>query len=141
MILADVNVLIGAFREDAEFHHVCKPWLDRIVSNGTAFGVSALVLGAVVRITTGTRPFNPPSALEDAFGFCADLLDQPQCTLIEPGEGHWSIFERLCLQTRTRGSKVTDVWYAALAIEHGCSWITLDRDFAKFPGLDWREPD
>ena len=28
-------------------------------------------------------------------------------------------------------------WYAALAIEHDCTWVTLDRDFARFPGLDW----
>lgn len=27
---------------------------------------------------------------------------------------------------------------AALAIEHGCEWITTDGDYAKFPGLRWR---
>jgi predicted nucleic acid-binding protein len=27
-----------------------------------------------------------------------------------------------------------------LAIEHGCTWITYDRDYARFPDLDWREP-
>jgi predicted nucleic acid-binding protein len=32
------------------------------------------------------------------------------------------------------------VWYAALAIEHGCTFITFDRDYARFPGLRWREP-
>jgi hypothetical protein len=35
---------------------------------------------------------------------------------------------------------VTDAWFAALAIESGCDWITLDRDFARFPGLNWRQP-
>jgi predicted nucleic acid-binding protein len=35
---------------------------------------------------------------------------------------------------------VTDVWYAALAIEHGCVWITYDHGFARFPQLAWREP-
>ena len=29
-------------------------------------------------------------------------------------------------------------WFAALAIEHGCEWVTLDRDFERFPGLRWR---
>jgi predicted nucleic acid-binding protein len=29
---------------------------------------------------------------------------------------------------------------AALAIEHGCEFITADRDFAKFAGLRWRHP-
>jgi hypothetical protein len=35
---------------------------------------------------------------------------------------------------------VTDAWFAALAIEWDCEWITLDRDFARFPGLKWRRP-
>jgi uncharacterized protein len=35
---------------------------------------------------------------------------------------------------------VTDAWLAALAIESGSQWITLDRDFARFPELDWRVP-
>ena len=30
---------------------------------------------------------------------------------------------------------------AALAIEHGCVFVTYDRDYARFPGLDWRAPD
>jgi len=40
-----------------------------------------------------------------------------------------------------RGPRVADAWFAALAIERGCTWITLDRDYARFPGLDWEEPD
>jgi hypothetical protein len=30
--------------------------------------------------------------------------------------------------------------FAALAIEAGCEWITLDGDYARFPGLKWRVP-
>jgi predicted nucleic acid-binding protein len=35
---------------------------------------------------------------------------------------------------------VSDAYLAALAIEHGCEWITTDRDFSRFPGLKWRHP-
>ena len=35
---------------------------------------------------------------------------------------------------------ITDAWYAALAIESGCEWITFDRDYARFPGLKWSLP-
>lgn len=44
------------------------------------------------------------------------------------------------METSTRGPRVTDAWFAALAIEHGCEWITMDRDFARFPGLKWSVP-
>ena len=34
-----------------------------------------------------------------------------------------------------RGNLVPDAWYAALAVESGCEWVTLDRDLAPFPEL------
>jgi toxin-antitoxin system PIN domain toxin len=140
MILPDVNVLIYAFRKDVPQHSTCRPWLDTVVSGDSRFGVSPAALSAVVRITTHSRAFKEPSAIEEAFGFCEDLINQPHCQIVEPGERHWDIFKRLCIDTETRGSRVTDAWFAALAIEWGCEWITLDRDFARFPGLRWRVP-
>jgi predicted nucleic acid-binding protein len=47
----------------------------------------------------------------------------------------------LCIDTDARGPRLTDAWFAALAIEFGCTWITVDRDFARFPGLTWRLPE
>ena len=140
MILPDVNVLIAAFRRDAAEHELCGAWLVDVVAGDARFGLSPLVLSAVVRITTNPRAFRTPSTLEDVFGFCSDLFDQPHCQLIEPGDRHWQIFSRLCIETNTRSWRVTDAWFAALAIESGCEWITLDRDFARFPGLKWSRP-
>ena len=140
MILPDVNVLIDAFRRDATQHALCRSWLDGVVTNDARFGISLVGLVAVVRITTNLRSFKVPSTLEDAFGFCEDLLGQPHCQVVEPGERHFDIFKRLCIETETRGPRVTDAWYAALAIEWGCEWISLDRDFARFPGLKWQVP-
>ena len=140
MILPDVNVLIYAFRGDAPHHELCRPWLVDVVSGEARFGLSPLVLGAVIRITTNPRVFRNPSALDEAFGFCDDLRGQPQCQIVEPGERHWDIFRRLCRETGTRGARTTDAWFAALAIEWGCEWITLDRDYARFPGLKWYAP-
>ncbi len=140
MILPDVNPLIYAFRADAPRHVVCRAWLVSVLSGDAAFGLSPLALGAVVRITTNQRTYPTPSRLEEAFRFCDYLLAHPNCQIVEPGERHWGIFERLCIATDTRGPRVTDAWFAALAIEWGCEWITFDRDFARFPGLKWQAP-
>ena len=140
MILPDVNVLIYAFRKDVPEHAVCRRWLDGVVLGDTRFGLSPLALSAVVRVTTHRRAYAVPSPLEDALGFCEDLSSQPHCQIVEPGDRHWDIFKRLCIDTNTRGTMTTDAWYAALAIEWGCEWITLDRDYARFPGLHWRTP-
>jgi toxin-antitoxin system PIN domain toxin len=140
MILPDVNVLIYAFRQDVPQHAVCRPWLADVVSSDARFGVSPLVLSAVVRVTTNPRAYRTPSTIEDAIGFCEDLLGQPHCQIVDPGERHWNIFKRLCIETDTHGSRVANAWFAALAIESGCEWITFDRDFARFPGLKWQVP-
>ncbi len=140
MILPDVNVLIYAFRPDSPRHVVGRAWLEGVVTGDARFGLSPLALNAVVRVTTDPRVFRPPSSIDEAFGFCEELLGQPHCQIVEPGERHWSIFKRLCIETATRGLHVTDAWFAALAIEWGCEWITFDRDFARFPGLKWLVP-
>ncbi len=140
MILADVNVLIYAFRQDSIRHLGAKRWLDRVVAGDARFGMSPLALSAVARITTNPRAYKEPSTIAEAFTYCDNLLNQPHCEIVEPSDRHWEIFTRLCIETGTRGARVTDAWFAALAIEHGCKWITYDRDFARFPGLDWEEP-
>jgi len=136
-----VNVLIYAFRPEVPEHPRCRQWLQDVVDGDARFGISPFALAAVVRVTTNRRAYPTPSSLDDAFGFSDYLLRQPHCQIVEPGERHWDIFRRLCIETETRGPIVTDAWYAALAIESGCEWITLDRDFARFPGLRWRLPE
>jgi uncharacterized protein len=59
--------------------------------------------------------------------------------LLHPGERHCEIFSRSSSsETNVRSKLVKDAWFAALAIERGCEWVTLDRDFGKFKGLKWR---
>ena len=140
MILPDVNVLVYAFRQDVPQHALCRRWLSDVIISDSRFGMSPLVLSAVVRITTSPRVYRMPSGIKEAFQFCDSLLGQPHCQIVEPGEQHWEIFRRLCIETETRGPRASDAWFAALAIEWGCEWITLDRDFARFPGLKWQLP-
>ncbi len=67
-------------------------------------------------------------------------MNQPNCRIVEPGPEHWRIFNNLCRTKRATGNLVQDAWWAALAIESGCEWVTSDRDFARFPGLKWSTP-
>jgi toxin-antitoxin system PIN domain toxin len=98
------------------------------------------VLAALVRISTHPGIYVQPSALEEALRFCEALLQPQTCTIVQPGDRHWSIFSQLCRDARVSGNLVQDAWFAALAIEAGCDWMTTDRDYARFPGLRWRDP-
>lgn len=140
MILTDVNVLIYAHREDAADHTRFRGWLEEVIAGPEAFGVSELVLSGFLRVVTHPRIFHPPTPLTRALEYCDFLRNRPNAVTIVPGERHWDIFTNLCSQARARGNLVADAYFAALAIESGCEWITTDRDYSRFPGLRWRHP-
>lgn len=140
MILPDVNVLIYAFRSDSSRHSEYKEWLENAVDGSEAYGISPQVLASFLRICTHPRIFLRPSELETALAFCRALLERPNATVITPQERHWDIFEALCRDSKATGNVLQDAWFAALAIETGCEWITTDRDFARFDDLRWRVP-
>lgn len=140
MILPDANVLLYAFRAESPQHGACHTWLDSVVNGSAAYGMSPQVLASFLRVSTHGRIFARPSRLDEAIGFCQVLLEQPNCQIIQPGPRQWGIFCELCRKADATGNLVQDAWFAALAIESGCEWITTDRDYARFQDLRWRTP-
>lgn len=138
MILCDVNVYVQAFRSDAGDHARCRAWLDAVVNGPSRYGVSPQALSGLLRIATNPRAFAQPSSLAEALRFCDAVLAGPNCVEVSPGDRHWGIFRQLCVDAAARGNVVPDAWFAALAIEWGCEWITLDRGFSRFAGLQWK---
>ncbi len=140
MILVDVNVLLYAFRRDADRHAEYRAWLDGVVNGDAPYGVSTQVLASLVRISTHPRIYREPSTRAEALEFCAALLEPETCTLVQPAERHWAIFVELVDRAKASGNLIQDAWFAALAIESGVEWISTDREYARFPGLAWRLP-
>jgi uncharacterized protein len=138
--LFDVNVLVYAYRPDADQHAKYRAWLEDLVNGDEVFGLSDLVLSGFMRVVTHPRVFSPPSRLDDAMEAVQQLRRQPTCAPLAPGPRHWEIFVKLCRAVGAKGNVIPDAYHAALAIEHGCEFITTDRGFARFPGLRWRHP-
>ncbi|MGH7539169.1 MAG: type II toxin-antitoxin system VapC family toxin [Gemmatimonadales bacterium] len=139
-MLCDVNVLVYAFRRDAARHDDYHDWLRSRLGSDEGFGTSDLVLSGFVRVVTHPRVFLEPSTPSDAFRFADALRAQPNAVPVGPGPRHWEIFRRLCHTAAAKGNLIPDAYFAALAVESGCEWITTDRDYARFPGLRWRHP-
>ena len=60
MILPDVNVLLYAFRRDAERHDDYRSWVNELVNGEAAYGISPQVLASVIRIGTHRRIYVHP---------------------------------------------------------------------------------
>lgn len=140
MNLLDVNILVAAHREDAEHHPKILAWLNQALQGDEGCAVSELVLSGLLRIITHPRIFQPPTPFPQALELVEALHEHPNLISIAPGWKHWEIFTRLCRDGHARGNLVPDAYHAALAMETGCTFISLDRDFARFPGLDWKHP-
>jgi toxin-antitoxin system PIN domain toxin len=140
VILCDVNVLLYAFRADSERHDAYRRWLIARLTGPENVGVSELVLSAMIRIATHPRVFVRPSTPQEAFAFAEAVRSRPNAVPVAPGPRHWAIFENLCERVQARGNLIPDAYFAAMAIESSCEWITTDRDYARFPGLTWAHP-
>ena len=140
MILPAVNGLAYAHREDAVDHARYQQWLEETIQSGQPYAISDPVLSGFLRVVTHPRVFTTPSPIRLALDFARQVREQANCQVIAPGFRHWQIFTGLCQSISATGNLVPDVWFAALAIESGCEWVTTDRDYQRFPGLRWRHP-
>jgi toxin-antitoxin system PIN domain toxin len=81
-----------------------------------------------------------PFSMEEASAVVDQLLAQPALTVVQPGPRHWAILRRLLIESQARGPLAMDAHLAALALEHGATMYTTDRDFARFAGLQVVNP-
>lgn len=140
MLLADVNLFIYAHRPESPRFEEHRAWLEAALTGQEPFGVSEQVLSSFVRIVTSRKVYLEPSPTATALDFCAAVLGAPAAVPVRPGARHWGIFEEFCRHLDARGNLVPDAYLAALALEHGATWVTTDHGFARFPGLRWQLP-
>lgn len=139
MVTPDVNILVQAFRPEMPEHVRCRNWLKRQIREGS-LALSPLALSGMVRVVTNPQIFPACDTVGEALAFCDVLLASSNVLQLQPGARHWEIFTRLCRETPATGNLVPDAWFAALAIEHHCTWVTLDKDFERFAGLRLGKP-
>jgi len=140
MILIDANLLLFAYNARAAEHGASRAWLEATLSGQTLVRFAWVTLWAFLRIGTNPRVFEHALTTREAEDIVSSWLEQPVSGIVEPGERHWDILRALTREGKTRGPLVMDAVLAALAIEHGATLYTTDRDFARFPGLSWIDP-
>ena len=140
MIALDVNVLLYAMRSDLPEHETVYNWLESVRADRQPVALFPPVLVSVTRIATNPRIFVNPSPLGTVINFSRALQATPGFEVLPTTERVLTTTLALCEQTEAKGNLVQDAFLAAHALEHGCVWITTDRDFSRFPTLTWRLP-
>ncbi len=140
MILVDVNLLLYVYNPSFSLHTKARDWWERTLSRPDPVRLAWVTILAFLRISTNPRSFESPLTIEESTAFVSEWLSLPMVDILEPGERYWGILSELLRTTQSRGASVMDAHLAALAIEHGATLCTSDRDFIRFPGLEVLNP-
>lgn len=135
MIIFDVNVFVNAMDLDAASYPVAHQALVRALTGTEPVGVIDETLTATVRICTNPRIKTQAASTPQALAFCERIRSAPTAKRVEPGASAWRLFGGLVTALELRGNDIPDAWLAAQAIELGAHFITFDRGFQRFPGL------
>lgn len=140
MILIDANLLLYAYDPDSSEHVRSREWLEDVLSGPGLVRFAWVTLWAFARIATNPRVFVHPMSPQEAHEAIASWLAQPNAGIVEPGDRHAELFGRLLRDGQATGPLVMDAALAAIALEHGATLCSTDRDFSRFDGLDWHNP-
>ena len=135
MIVIDANLLLYAYDPSSPRHPAARDWLESTLSKPEHVGLTWMTLLAFVRIGTSPRPLEHPLSITEATAIVSGWLQRPLVTVLNPSERHWEILRDLMTKGQAHGPLIMDAHLAALAIEHGATLATSDRDFTRFPGL------
>lgn len=141
MIIPDVNVLVYAFRAEADHHADYARWLNDIVAGDEDIGLVEPVLAGVVRVATNPRLTTRIAPTVAALAFVDALRSARRARDLAASDASWARLGMLAEHDRgIRGNLVPDAYLAAVALTHGGRIATADRGFARFPGLRWFDP-
>jgi len=138
--LLDANILLYAYDSDSAQHFACRTWLEAVFNAEETLALPWQTLLAFVRIATNPRAVQRPLTASEACGIVDSWLQRPNVVVLDAGERFWEIFQAQMVEAQVRGPLVTDAALAALALEHGATLCSTDRDFRRFRALKLLDP-
>ena len=139
-VLVDANLLLYAYDSASPHHPAARRWLEAEVSSGRPVRFALVTLLAFVRIASDRRVFVHPLPPADACSIIETWLAAPNVRLLNPGPRTWRHLAAICDDAQAHGPLVMDAHLAALALEHGATVATTDKDFRRFDGIRFTNP-
>lgn len=139
MIYPDVNLLLYAYDVDSEFHARSSAWLEEVLSNEEVYFSWHTITG-FLRIVTNSRGSAAPLSLDQAIQIVNEWLELENTHLVSMAKKNWPLFSKMLTESQSTGNLVMDAHVAAMASSCGATVASTDRDFTRFPGLQYTNP-
>ncbi len=110
------------------------------MAGGEPVGLAWVVVLGFLRLSTSRHAAEHPLSLEDATSIVDDWFEASVTELVHPTPRHWTLLREQLKIGQASGNFTTDAHLATLALEHGATLYTTDRDFTRFPGLKFVNP-
>ncbi len=140
MIIPDLNLLVYAHNAADERHAAARAWWEDCLNGAEPVGLAWATMLGFVRLTTHRQVLVQPLPVATATGVVEEWLDQPIVRVLVPGRDHARHCFGYLKKLGVAGNLTTDAHLAALAVEYQAELHSTDTDFARFPGLRWRNP-
>lgn len=140
MILPDVNLLVYAYDSTSPWHEQASKWWVSCLSGEELVGISWTVALGFIRLWTNPRIFANPMPVGTAVSHVDVWLRRRMVRIVHPGPRHAELLFGFLRTEGKGGNLTTDAHLAALAIESHGTIYTVDTDFLRFSGLEWRNP-
>lgn len=139
-ILVDANLVLWAHHRAFAEHEHARTWWADTLSQTPLVGIPWPTTLAFMRISTHPRALERPLEIGRAWEVVQEWLSRPNVRVPVPTDRHQELLGELLRRARASGNHTSDAHLAALAIEWGLELCSADRDFARYPGLRWRDP-
>jgi uncharacterized protein len=139
-MLVDANLLLYAVDKGGIFHTAASHWLSEVMNAEERVGIPGQTIAAFLRVSTHPKIWATPLTSAQAWGYVNEWLERPMVWVPPADESTVRIADRLNATIHVTANLVPDLMLAAQGLQYGLEVLTADTDFARFPGVRWRNP-
>jgi toxin-antitoxin system PIN domain toxin len=140
VIVVDLNLLLYAHNAGAPQHDAARRWWHNAMNGGQPIGLPEPVIYGFLRTTTQRGILAVPLATSALQAIIRGWLAWPAVQVLHGTRGSLVRALEFADALGVAGRLTTDLQIAALAMEYRGTLYSADTDFARMPGLRWRNP-
>lgn len=139
MRAVDSNILVYAFVNDTEFHAQSAALMAQLAESPVPWALPWPCIHEFYGVVTRRSLFPRVPGGAAVRRQIDAWLSSPSLMLLSESRTHWATLSRLLSDGDVTGAAVHGAKIAAICLDHGVDeFITLDRDFSRFPQLKVR---